>query len=84
MGIKVSYVILKTLSTVLNLPFKAINGFELNNFLPISANKSVSFVYENGNIVLKKAKSTALKLPQNLSKINKSNDTIPNYVISAV
>ena len=41
MGIKISYVSLKTLSLVKNIPLFAVSAFELNGFKPISANKNL-------------------------------------------
>lgn len=84
MGIKLSYVILKTLSTALNFPLFAISGFELNNFSPIRANKNLSFVYHDGEIVLEKCEPKAFELPQTLSNLNKNSDILPNYIIGAV
>ncbi|MDA3058074.1 glycoprotease [Campylobacter sp. VBCF_05 NA6] len=84
MGIKVSFVMLKTLSIALNLPLYAVSGFELNGFLPIRANKAFSYIYENGEIKMAKLEPAPMKLPQNLSTLNKSNDILPNYIIDAV
>ena len=84
MGIKLSYVILKTLSTALNFPLFAVSGFELNGFLPIRANKNLSFVYKGGEVVLEKTEPKAFNLPQTLSNLNKNSDILPVYIIGAV
>ena len=84
MGIKVSYVMLKTLSIALDLPLFAVSGFELNGFLPIRANKNFSYIFENGEIKMAKCEPVPMNLPQNLSSLNKSNDILPNYIIEAV
>ena len=85
MGIKVAYVILKTLSITRNLPLYAVSGFELNGNSPIKANKNLSFVLkDNGEIILKKVEAKEFKIPSNLSKLNKTNDILPNYIIDAV
>lgn len=84
MGIKLAYVILKTFSVAKNFELFAVNGFELNGGEPIRANKNLSFVFENGEILLKKAESGEFLLPQNLNNIKKSNDILPKYIISAV
>lgn len=85
MGIKVAYVILKTLSIARNLPLYAVSGFELNGNSPIKANKNLSFVLkDNGEIILKKIEAKEFKIPSNLSKLNKTNDILPNYIIDAV
>lgn len=84
MGLKVSYVILKTFCMVKNIDFYAVSGFELNGGGAIRANKSLSFVLENGQILLKQAESTPFELPSNLSNLNKTFDTLPSYIIQAV
>ena len=84
MGIKLSYIILKTLSLTLNFPLFALSGFELNNFSPIRAHKNLSFIYQNGEILLEKAEPKPLNLPQNLSNLNKNSDILPNYIIGAI
>ncbi|WP_299086056.1 glycoprotease [uncultured Campylobacter sp.] len=84
MGMKVSYVILRTLSIALDVPLYAISGFDLSGFGPIRANKNFSYVYENGEIKMKKCAPAALSLPQDLSVLNKSDDILPNYIIEAV
>lgn len=84
MGIKVAFVILKTISIVKNCDFKAISGFELNDFSPIKANKNLSFIYENGEVKLSKIQPKNFKLPQNLSNLNFISDTLPNYILSVI
>ena len=84
MGMKVSYVILRTLSIALDVPLRAISGFELNGFGPIRANKNFSYVYERGEIRMKKCPPAQLSLPRDLSILNKSDDILPNYIIEAV
>lgn len=84
MGIKVTYLILKSIALVFGCEIYAVNGFELNDFKPIRANKNLSFVLENNDIVLKKVEACELFLPKNLLNLNLSDDIIPNYVISAV
>ena len=84
MGIKLSYIILKTLSLSLNFQVFAVSGFELNNFSPIRANKNLSFVYKNGEICIEKSESKPLNLPQTLSNLNKNSDILPNYIIGAI
>ncbi|AII14243.1 N6-L-threonylcarbamoyladenine synthase, TsaB subunit [Campylobacter iguaniorum] len=84
MGLKVSYAILKTFCIVKKCDFRAVSGFELNDFGAIRANKTLSFTYNNGNINLEKIEPKPFKLPIILSKLNKSCDTLPNYIIDAV
>lgn len=84
MGIKVAYMVLKTVSMVRDCEFYAVSGFDLNENSPIRANKILSFVLENGKIELKKIQAGEFVLPQNLKKLTLSLDTLPNYVIQAV
>lgn len=84
MGVKVSYIILRTFCIVKSIPMSAVSGFELNSNMPIKANKHLSFVLENSVIKLKKIEPVELKLPKNLSGLNKTTDILPNYVMEAV
>lgn len=85
MGIKLSYIILKTLSSVLNFELFAVNGFELNGGGAIRANISVCFIKDGETIKLGKSdKLGNFELPANLSKINKNSDILPDYIIGAV
>ena len=84
MGLKVAYVILKTFCIVKECEFAAVSGFELNGGKPIRANKVLSFVLENGEIMLKAAHPGEFSLPENLDKLKLNLDTLPNYLIQAV
>ncbi|CUU76945.1 glycoprotease [Campylobacter hyointestinalis] len=84
MGLKVSYVVLKTYCIAKDCDFYAVSGFELNNYGAIRANKNMSFVYENGSVNLKKVMPAPFSLPSNLSNLNRSCDTLPNYIIDAI
>ncbi|MGH1600280.1 glycoprotease [Campylobacter majalis] len=84
MGLKVAYVILKTFSVVNGCEFYAVSGFELNQNQPIRANKTLSFVKHNDEILLKKTEPKDFSLPLNLDKLNLNLDTLPNYIVDAV
>lgn len=84
MGIKLAYVILKTICIVKECKMYCVSGFELNRQKPIRANKNISFVLKNNEILLQKAKPGEFTLPLNLSDLNKSDDILPNYFIAAV
>lgn len=84
MGIKISYVSLKTLSIVKNIPLFALSAFELNHYSPIIANKELCFVYKDEKIVLEKNTAGEFFLPLNLSKLNKKNDNLPFYFLNAI
>lgn len=84
MGIKISYLSLKTLSVVKNLPLFAVSAFELNDYAPIRANNALCFVYEKGKISLQKAVAGEFALPPTLSKLNLQSDNAPFYFLNAV
>lgn len=84
MGIKVSYLMLKTLSIVKNIPLFAVNAFELNAYKPIPANKTLCFVYNDGEISLKKAEAGEFKLPKNIKNLKISNISEPNYIVDFI
>ena len=84
MGVKVAYVVLKTISIVKECEFYAVSGFELNGGAPIRANKNLSFVDTPDGVKLQKAEAGEFSLPQNLAVLNLNLDTLPNYVIQAV
>lgn len=84
MGIKVSYLSLKTLSIVKNIPLFAVSAFELNDFKPIRANKALSFVYKNGQIALQEAVEGEFFLPNSLKSLNLQSDNEPFYFLNAV
>lgn len=84
MGIKISYIVFKTLSIVKNIPLYAVSAFEFNDFKPISANKNLCFVYKNGEIFLEKNEPKPFFLPQNLKELNLNNDNLPFYFLDAI
>ena len=84
MGIKISYISLKTLSVVQNLPLFAVSAFELNGYAPIRANNALCFVYEKGEISLQKAVAGKFVLPANLSALNLQENNEPFYFLDAV
>lgn len=84
MGIKISYVSLRTLSLVKNIPLFAVSAFELNGFKPISANKNLCFVWKDSKIVLERNTPAEFFLPKNLQELNLKNDNLPFYFLDAV
>lgn len=86
MAIKLSYIMLKTLSIVKNIPFFAKDGFYFNQNSAIKANANLFFVKENGKITLKKNQNInhEFKLPQILDENHFSSDTSPLYVLPAI
>lgn len=83
MGIKLSYIILKTYCIAKNIPFFAICGFALSPV--IRANAHFSFILENGKITQKSGlENLPLNLPKTLTNLAISQDTAPNYVLEAL
>lgn len=84
MGIKISFLSLKTLSIVKNLPLFAVSAFELNDYAPIRANNHLCFVYDKGKISLQKASAGEFFLPKCLKELNLQSDNAPFYFLDAV
>jgi hypothetical protein len=53
MSIKISFVCLKTLSIVKNIPLRASSSFAFNDFTPIELTNKRFFCFENGNITVR-------------------------------
>lgn len=84
MGIKISYVSLSTLSIVKDIPLFAVSAFELNDNKPINAHKNMCFVKKEDEIILEENIAGEFFLPSNLSKLNKKDDNLPFYFLSAI
>jgi tRNA A37 threonylcarbamoyladenosine modification protein TsaB len=88
MAIKVTYLFLKTLHLVKNIPLLATDGFTFNDNNPIKAmGKSYFIKDKNGNISLKVFKDEIkhpFMLPKNLPYESFSEDTLPLYHLPAV
>lgn len=88
MAIKVAYIFLKTLSITKQIEFKACSGFVLNENSPIKALGKKYFFNRNGKIDIDECDISTIKkdfkLPNDLSLIEVSDDTLPNYNLPAV
>ncbi|WP_270983165.1 tRNA threonylcarbamoyladenosine biosynthesis protein TsaB [Campylobacter helveticus] len=84
MGIKISYISLKTLSVVKEIPLFALSAFELNHFKPIRANKHLCFVYKGGEICLEQAIEGSFFLPLSLKQICIKEDNLPFYFLDVI
>ncbi len=89
MAIKISYIFLKTVSVVKNIPLFAADAFVFNGETPIKAVGKLYFVKENGIIRTKKLElndkeTSPLKLPSVLDKTLFSKETEPLYILPAV
>lgn len=87
MAIKVSYIFLKTLCIVKNIPLLAADAFEFNGNIPIKAVGKLCFVKNSDTIttqIFPEVPSSSFILPQHID-INKfSTETAPFYGIGAV
>ncbi len=87
MSIKFTYVFLKALCLVKNAKLSAVLAFEFNNQTPIKALAKKYFKLQNDKIYLDFLGEDEIQdfiLPQNLSKIKRSEDTLPRYILAPV
>jgi hypothetical protein len=89
MAIKISYIFLKTLSIIKNIPLKAASGFIFNDNSPIKALGKKYFINgQNDKIAIDFIEDLdrlkEFQLPNNISHISFSEDTLPNYHLPAV
>ena len=87
MGIKVTYLFLKTLSIVQKVPLLATDAFFFNQNSPIKAVGKLYFVKNRDSIeteTLSEAPSVEFTLPQQLILEDFSKETAPFYGIGAV
>ncbi len=87
MGIKVTYLFLKTLSIVKNIPLFAIDGFFFNDNSPIKAVGKLYFV-KNSEVIsllpLEAPSINGFSLPNVIDAKNFKSDNAPYYGIDAV
>ncbi|HEX5624325.1 MAG TPA: hypothetical protein VFX57_07795 [Sulfuricurvum sp.] len=87
MGIKVTYLFLKTLSIVKNIPLLAIDGFFFNENHPIKAVGKLYFVKNSNTISMAPLEQPTLKefeLPLSIKSKIFETDNAPYYGIDAV
>ncbi len=87
MSIKITYIFLKTLSIVKNIPLFGVEGFYFNLNQPIKALAKLYFVKISDKIETKKFDKTISSdfvLPKNLDKSIYSKENEPKYIIGAV
>ena len=87
MGIKVSYLFLKTLSITKKIPLLATDAFFFNQNSPIKAVGKLYFVKNRTTIELEPIVSpeiVAFKLPKNIDLEKFDADNLPYYGIDAV
>ena len=87
MAIKVTYVMLKTFSIVLQIPLLACDAFFFNGNKPIKAVGKSCFIKKDGKIVIEKSCSfsdMAFKLPESLDRAFFGINNEPLYILPAV
>ncbi len=87
MATKITYVLLKTINILKDIPIYSTVGFELNRGKPIKALGKLYFVKEKENIITRKFSESIEEkffMPKKLDSIKISRDIEPNYLISAV
>jgi hypothetical protein len=87
MGIKVTYLFLKTLGIVKNIPLFAIDGFFFNDNSPIKAVGKLYFVKNSEVISLLPREAPNINgftLPKTIDAKNFKSDNAPYYGIDAV
>lgn len=87
MGIKVTYLFLKTLSITLKIPLLATDAFFFNQNSPIKAYGKLYFVKNSSTIELLpivSPQTVAFELPQTIDYQNFDADNLPYYGIDAV
>jgi hypothetical protein len=84
MSIKISFVCLKTLSIVKNIPLKASSSFSFNGFTPIELTNKRFFCFENGNIIvshIEGLQEALFVLPTKLDETVFGSDHEPVYIL---
>ncbi len=87
MGIKLTFIMLKSLNILRGVPFAGCLGFELNENRPIKAMGRLYFVKEKETIITKRideAVSQRFIVPKYWDSIKKSSSNEPLYTIPAV
>jgi len=87
MGIKLAYVLLRTLELVRGIPFSACSAFALNGGRPLKAMGRLYFVKEKETIITRKIEQTLeqeFSFPPGLEGLEREPDNRPDYRLPAV
>jgi len=87
MATKITYVLLKTLNIIKDIPILAVSGFELNGNKPIKALGKLYFIKEKETIITKtfdKVPQSTFSMPKSLATIKLESEIEPNYEIGAI
>ena len=87
MAIKLTYIMLKTIEIVRDIPCYGCSGFALNDGQPIKAIGNLYFIKEKETIITKKYEQpplTTFRLPQRIHDLELDEESTPEYLLPAV
>jgi len=87
MAIKLTYIILKTIQIIKDIPIFGCSGFSLNQGNPIKAIGNLYFIKEKETIITKKYEQlnkSNFELPTDINNLILNDNAKPNYLIPAV
>jgi len=87
MAIKLTYITLRSIEILKEIPFDACEAFELNEHKPIKAMGKLYFIKENNTIITKKFDEVLeqrFALPSMLSEVTLLDNNRPLYILPAV
>jgi hypothetical protein len=87
MAIKLTYIMLKTVEIVRQIPCFGCSGFVLNDGEPIKAIGNLYFIKEKETIMTKKFEhtvDTSFALPQSIDNLKIDEESTPEYILPAV
>ncbi|BAF72917.1 hypothetical protein [Sulfurovum sp. NBC37-1] len=87
MAIKLTYIMLKTIEIVRNIPCYGCSAFMVNGGQPVKAIGKLYFIKEKETIITKKYEQppvTKFALPQRIHDLELDEESTPEYVLPAV
>lgn len=87
MAIKLTYIILKTVEILKDIPCFGCSGFAVNNAQPIKAIGNLYFIKEKETIITKKFEEPVVEcfsLPKSIHDLEIDEESTPNYQLPAV
>ena len=87
MAIKLTYIMLKTLEIIRDIPCYGCSGFILNGGKPIKAIGNLYFIKEKETIITKKYEqpvNASFALPQSIHDLEIDEESTPEYILPAV
>ena len=87
MAIKLSYLIVKTIEIIRDIPCFGCSGFALNNAKPIKAMGNLYFIKEKETIITKKYEQPVnvnFALPRSIHDLKIDEESTPEYILPAV